>query len=391
MSGSESFYAELPAFAEFVEVTNPAHYRPVPNDWLVVITDVIGSTKAIEAGRYKDVNSLGVASIVALRNALTDIEIPFVFGGDGATILVPSSHRSTVEATLRGIRKLAQDAFAMDMRTSLIGVDELHADGHPVLVARYQASPDVFLAMFSGSGLTQAERRIKDPVLGARYAISPEGPVAGDFTGFECRWQPIPSRHGQVASLLVQARAEDRQIADEVYREVLHALADILGRGEGEGRPVDASTLHLQGPSGNFDAEAKVRSGRASGLGFGLRRLIAKTSARIGTTLMRKGWTAGGFPGEVYRGQVVANTDFRKFDDTLRMVVDVDSPSLEAIRAMLSARHARGELVFGIHVSGASLMTCAIQAYAGKHVHFVDGADGGYALAAKQMKLQIKA
>jgi hypothetical protein len=387
VSTSEAFYAELPAFADFVEVTNPAHYRPAPDDWLVVITDVIGSTKAIEAGRYKDVNSLGVASIVALRNALPDVELPFVFGGDGATILVPESRRATVESTLRGIRKLAQTAFEMDMRTSAIAVGELHRDGFDVLVARYQASPDVFLAMFSGAGLTQAERRIKHPEHGVQYAIPQEGSVAADFTGFECRWQPIPSRHGQVASILVQARADDRNVADAVYREVLQQLKSIL---EGDGRPVDATTLHLQGRDGNFDAEARIRSGRASGLGFAFRRLVAKTSAQIGTTLMNRGWSAGGFPGEIYRGQVVSNTDFRKFDDTLRMVVDVGPEELEAIRSFLSERHARGELVFGIHVSGASLMTCAIQAYEGKHVHFVDGADGGYALAAKQMKQQLK-
>ena len=384
---SDAFYAQLPAFADFVEVTDPKHYQPAPDDWLVVITDVIGSTKAIEAGRYKDVNSLGVASIVALRNALPEVEIPFVFGGDGATILVPRGHRARVEATLRGIRKLARDAFAMDMRTSMVGVDELRREGFEVQVARYQASPDVFLAMFSGSGLTQAERRVKDPERAAHYAIAEEGPVAADFTGFECRWQPIPNRNGQVASILVQARSDERETADAVYREVLNALRDIL---ESEGRPVAASTLALQGRGGNFDAEAKIRSGHARGASFGLRRLIAKASAMLGTTLMRKGWTAGGFPGAIYRGQVVANTDFRKFDDTLRMVVDVDDAGLEAIRALLVQHHDRGELVFGIHVSGSSLMTCAIQAYEGKHVHFVDGADGGYALAAKQMKQQLK-
>ena len=35
-------------------------------------------------------------------------------------------------------------------------------------------------------------------------------------------------------------------------------------------------------------------------------------------------------------------------------------------------------------------MTCAISAYQGDHVHFIDGADGGYALAAKQLKGQLK-
>lgn len=387
MSGSESFYADIPAFSDFVEVTRAEHYRPAPPDWRVVITDVIGSTKAIEAGRYKDVNSLGVASIVALRNALPGIELPFVFGGDGATILVPTSHLATIEATLRGIRRMAQDAFAMDMRTSTVGIDELHAEGHQVLVARFQASDDVYLAMFSGNGLTAAEKRIKDPQQASRYAIAEAGPVAADFTGFECRWKPIPSRHGQVASILVQARSSERSVAEQVYRGVLQAIADAL---EGDGRPVDPSNLALQGRGGNFDAEAKIRSGKPNGARFALRRLIAKTEAMIGTTLMSKGWRAGGFPGDIYKGQVVANTDFRKFDDTLRMVVDVGPDALEAIRAMLAARHAAGELVFGIHVSGASLMTCAIESYEGKHVHFVDGADGGYALAAKQMKSQLK-
>ncbi|NJK32492.1 MAG: DUF3095 domain-containing protein [Deltaproteobacteria bacterium] len=387
MSGSESFYAEIPAFTDFVEVTKAEHYRPAPLDWRVVITDVIGSTKAIEAGRYKDVNSLGVASIVALRNALPGIELPFVFGGDGATILVPSSHISTIEATLRGIRRMAQDAFDMDMRTSTVAIEELHGEGHEVLVARYQASDDVYLAMFSGNGLTAAEKRIKDPELASRYRIAEDGPVAADFTGFECRWKPIPSRHGQVASILVQARSSERSVAEQVYREVLQAIAAAL---QGDGRPVDPSNLQLQGRGGNFDAEAKIRAGKPKGARFVLRRMIAKTEAMIGTTLMRKGWRAGGFPGDIYKGQVVSNTDFRKFDDTLRMVVDVGPDALEAIRTMLAERHARGQLVFGIHVSGASLMTCAIESYEGKHVHFVDGADGGYALAAKQMKQQIK-
>jgi hypothetical protein len=387
VSASESFYRDLPAFEDFVEVTNPANYRAAPADWSVVITDVIGSTKAIEAGRYKDVNALGVASIVALRNALSTIELPYVFGGDGATLLVPDSRRATVEATLRGIRELARTSFELDMRASLVSIAELAEAGHEVLVARYRASPDVCFAMFSGSGLSEAERRVKDPEQGSRYAVSEDGPASADFTGFECRWQPIPARLGQVASILIQARAEDRSSAAQTYRSILAEIETIL---EGDGRPVDGPRLQLQGLGGNFDAEAKIRSGRGSGLGFRARRLVAKAESTVGRTLMKRGWSALGFPGDVYKGQVVANTDFRKFDDTLRMVVDVDAAKLEAIQALLAGAHARGELVYGVHAAGASLMTCAIQEYHGDHVHFVDGADGGYALAAKQLKAQLK-
>ena len=36
-------------------------------------------------------------------------------------------------------------------------------------------------------------------------------------------------------------------------------------------------------------------------------------------------------------------------------------------------------------------MTCFLQKLEdGKHIHFIDGGDGGYAIAAKQLKAQIK-
>ena len=339
MSASESFYADLPEFSEFIEVTKVGHYHPVPSDWSVVITDVMGSTKAIEAGRYKDVNALGVASIVGLRNALSTLELPYVFGGDGATILIPNSHREIVEVALRGIPSDGADNFDLDMRTSLVSIAELEADGHEVLVARYRASPDVCFAMFTGNGLTEAERRVKDKVLGSQYAVSEDGPSVADFTGFECRWQPIPSRLGQVASVLVQARSADPVEAAATYARVLAKIELILA---GDGRPVQAPRLQLQAFSGNFDTEAKIRSGHRRGIGFRMRRLKARTEATIGRKLMDRERDAMGFPGDIYKGQVVANTDFRKFDDTLRMVVDVGANELEQIREFLAGEHADG-------------------------------------------------
>ena len=36
-------------------------------------------------------------------------------------------------------------------------------------------------------------------------------------------------------------------------------------------------------------------------------------------------------------------------------------------------------------------MTCYVPSFSdGKHVHFIDGGDGGYAIAAKQLKQQMK-
>ena len=60
----------------------------VPDDWFIVICDLRDSTEAIEAGLYQDVNLMGAACISTMKTAITD-DFPFVFGGDGASLLLP--------------------------------------------------------------------------------------------------------------------------------------------------------------------------------------------------------------------------------------------------------------------------------------------------------------
>jgi hypothetical protein len=386
---STRFYADLPAFERFTDVSDLAHYRPAPDDWHVVITDVRGSTKAIEAGRYKDVNALGVASIVALRNAIADVEIPYVFGGDGATALVPAETLDAVRAALRGTQRMSAEAFELELRCGIVPVSTLREAGAEVLVARFAASEHVCLAMFSGNGLTEAERRIKDTDEGPRWAVEPEGDSTASFDGFECRWLPIPSTHGTIVSLLVQATDADSVRATSTYRAVLDDIEAVLG--EHDGRPVRTTTLKLMPFAHGFGVEAKIHAGRPRGAAHWRRAWKARAEITIGKLLFALKGRAGGMDGGVYRDEVTANTDFRKFDDTLRMVLDLDAQQLAYLEAKLSARHADGTIVYGVHTAPASLMTCAIGTYSGDHVHFVDGADGGYALAAKQMKSQLAA
>lgn len=120
------------------------------------------------------------------------------------------------------------------------------------------------------------------------------------------------------------------------------------------------------------------------------RTQLIKAQAAVGRYGMDRGKKTLGFPADIYRDEVTANTDFRKFDDTLRMVLDITDEQHHALESDLARRHAAGSIVYGTHVASAALMTCAITSYHGQHMHFVDGADGGYALAAKQLKAQRK-
>jgi hypothetical protein len=384
----ENFYATLDEITEFRDVMELGRHALPPASALIVLTDVAGSTQAIEAGRYKDVNALGVASIVALCNAMRDLELPFMFGGDGATLLVPGSRRTAAERALRGVRALAQSAFGLTLRASIVPLAELLQDGHVARVARFRPSEHIRLAMFSGGAFSEAERRFKDAELAPRYEVSADGESDADFDGFECRWRPLASQRGHTVSLIVRALAPTEAERTQTYKNLLHAFDRIV---DGDAcHPVKPNGLELEGWLGDFSVEARVRARGASGPEYSAARRSARKQTFVGKLLTASGLAAGGFDGKLYKRDLIQNCDFRKFDDTLRMVVDLNVAEIYRLESRLSAEQRAGRLAYGLHRSSAALITCLVRSYSGDHVHFVDGSDGGYALAARELKAQLK-
>jgi hypothetical protein len=91
-----------------------------------------------------------------------------------------------------------------------------------------------------------------------------------------------------------------------------------------------------------------------------------------------------------YVDDMVDNSDFRKFDGVLRMVIDGSDSQYEELRSHLEQKHREGRLVYGMHKSREALVTCIVFSYNQNHVHFVDGSDGGYAMAARGLKEQLR-
>ena len=95
----------------------------------------------------------------------------------------------------------------------------------------------------------------------------------------------------------------------------------------------------------------------------------------------------GSFDPAQYRHQLVENTDFRKFDDGLRMTLDCTPALADRLEALLSEAERQGIARYGLHRQDAALMTCFVPSPTrADHIHFVDGAMGGYAMAAQAMK-----
>jgi Protein of unknown function (DUF3095) len=71
----------------------------------------------------------------------------------------------------------------------------------------------------------------------------------------------------------------------------------------------------------------------------------------------------------------------------LRMILDCTPDVADAIEKRLVAAALTGTILYGLHRQDAAVMTCFAPSPAdSNHIHFIDGARGGYASAATLLK-----
>jgi len=388
---SDAFYAQLPLLPTFADITDLRNYAPLPPDWSLVLTDVRDSTQAIAQGRYKEVNMIGAASIVALLNVAGPVELPFVFGGDGATLAIPATFLAPARAALGALQTLARQAFALDLRAAVVPAAALVAAGHQLRVARVMITAQYAQAIFSG-GITYAEQLLKDPARSAAFAVPPADTVElADLSGLECRWQDVPSRHGETVSLLMTAApGQPAAVAATTLREVIDMIEAVYGN-DSDYHPLSVALLRTsRDPRAlRIEARARVPGGAAARLHY----LIRIWALNLAVMAYRHYERLAGKPPwwDQYRQLVFHTADYKKYDDTLRMILAGTPTQRQRLETYLEARFRRGELAYGLHVTDRALLTCLVFERMGRQVHFVDGADGGYSLAAQAMKQRLAA
>ena len=386
---SENFYSELPLLNNFRDITDLGNFVDVPDDWYIIVTDIRGSTKAIEAGKYKEVNLLGACSIVAVLNIAGKIEIPFVFGGDGASMLMGPQLLPAAKIALLATQQMAKNEFDMDLRVGAVPVKVAVAANYPVKIAKFKVSDNYSQAVFIGGGLTRAAELIKDPVAGNIYTFKNNGIAAtADFSGLECRWQDIPSKYGEIVTLLVMVREDFGQQNHQLYRNILEKIEYIYGK-EDSLNPIYSQNLKLTLNSAKLIKETLVRASNCSWLDRQMYLSKIQLETALGSLLMNLKVKTEELDWGVYKDIAIAATDYRKFDDMLRMVISGNGWQRSKLTEYLEQNYREGKLVYGLHVTNRALMTCLVFERSGQQVHFIDGADGGYALAAKDMKQRM--
>jgi hypothetical protein len=375
--GTDIFYGAIPVFRGFGRLMDPAMYSPLPDDWTVGVADIVESTKAIANQRYKAVNMAGAAVIAAVTNALDGREFPFVFGGDGASFAVAPSDLARAREALAATAAWVREDLDLVMRVALVPVKDIRAQGLDVRVARFGPSANLSYAMFSGGGLGWADAAMKR----GEFAVPAAPPGAQpDLSGLSCRFEEIPATRGLILSVLVvPAKGADPR----AFRKVIEDIISVVEDSPDAGRPVPPGGPPLRWPPAGLEYEARAAQ---RGPLF-KRRTIVLAFTLWAYVVMRFGIKVGNFVPKNYVQQVVENSDFRKYDDGLRMILDCTT-ELEGALAALLAKAASEKIVrYGLHRQDAAMMTCFTPSVMrSDHVHFIDGARGGYASAATALK-----
>lgn len=374
------FFERLPVLRHARDTFDAQHYRAAPDDWALAVTDIVDSTGAIAAGRHKTVNFVAAMAIAAAKNLCAPESIPFLFGGDGAVLMVPPQHAAQARVALARARGAAQREHGLTLRVGLVSAGVLRRFGCDVRVGRYEPSPGNSFGVFLGGAVAVLEDAVRGrghAELAAMAAIGEElddrAPV--DLTGLSCRWDALRSQRGKMLTLIIQGAPDPGAI---------HAAVLQLAQQDGDPRAVRTDNLRERWPPKGFMLEARARR-RGGWLWASTARVLAETL--LARVVMARGRPVGDFDPQRYRQEVATNTDFCRHDETLCFVIDCALERIDAIARHVAQCAAAQGFRFGMDVADTALMTCLVTSAAeGLHVHFVDGGGGGYTNAARQLK-----
>ncbi len=378
--GNKDFYAKLPANTIRLSelLIRQKLFRNIPEDWHVIITDITGSTQAVANGRHQDVNLIATGSIVTVLNIAfgMNVTVPFFFGGDGATFIIPASLLNKVMHALSLFKANTMSNFGLELRTGTVPVDSIYKEGYEIYIAKFSSSATFAIPIVLGGGLEYAERMIKgeDHLLNPG-SVTPEEP---DLSGMQCRWDKIapPVDKEEIVTLLIVSRNIRDQAS--VYSKVLEKMDELYGTPD-KRQPISIDKLKLNTTFRRLGTEIRARLGRIKVLEL-IKTWLLSLYGYIYFSTNK---------GKTYLKSLVEMSDTLVIDGRINTVITGTATQRAALVKLLDAMEANDEITYGIHISGASIMSCYVRNLDDAHIHFVDGSEGGYTKAAKMLKVKL--
>ncbi|RZL55563.1 MAG: DUF3095 domain-containing protein [Pedobacter sp.] len=374
---NHNFYSKMSVNKKSLSdlLLNDSAFYVVPSDWQVIITDIKGSTSAVLNGSSENVNYVATGSIVTVLNLAfkAKIAIPFFFGGDGATFIVPSILAELAIKKLMAYQTNVLKTFGLDLRVGSVPVSVIYEQGHEIRLSKYGLTKFFSIPVILGNGLNYAEQIIKDEF----YKLDKEAGELEDIDldGMQCRWDKIspPADLQEILTLLVVAPDVNEQAT--AFSKVLKTIDEIYGAVR-KRQPISVEKLRLNTTYNRIKTEMRNRIGKI--------KLVELLQTWLMTLFGPLYFLTNN--GKRYLKRLVEMSDTLVMDGKINTVISGTELQRQQLFKILDELETKGEIIYGFHISNASIMSCYVRDMKDDHIHFVDGAEGGYTKAAAIFK-----
>ena len=377
------FYTNLPIQSQPINdiLIQSDAFQQIPSNWAVIVTDIKGSTQAVQTGLSELVNMVATGSIVAALNiaAKFKIDFPFFFGGDGATLIVPPTLLTEIMNALVLHQNNVKKEFNIDLRVGYLSVSELYEAKAQINIAKVSINELYSIPIVLGNGLQYAEKLIKSKVINVTNVK--ENTSELNLEGMECRWNRIlpPTNSDEVVCLIIHVMNESEQAT--LFKKVLDKADLIYGKHQ-KRNPISLSKLRMDAGLRKIKMELKMRKPSFHFIEW-MKNWVFM--------IVGKYWYLPRKDGKKYLSELIKLADIFVLDGKMSMVISGKLTQRKQLLQYLDKMEADGEILYGVHVSQESIISCYVRNREAHHIHFIDGGDGGYTKAAIVLKKKLKA
>lgn len=381
-ASSINFYSGLEVHDSTISslFSDQEKFSELPEDWHILVADIRNSTQAVQNGDHNHVNLVATGCVIAILNLAeaNNVAVPFFFGGDGASFLIPEIIREKSLSALEKHNRNTRKNFGFSLAIGSISVSEIYQKNIGLKIARVKSNEALNIPVVLGNGLQYAEEKIKNEEFSQNIILN-EAPL--NLNGMECKWDKIqpPNEDQEVISLII-AGCEEADFS-RVYSKVMAKIDKIYGS-IGSRKPISVKRLKLKAGLQRIKDEMMTKLGRWSFPAF----LKSFMIANFGELYLRN-TTAG----NSYLQKLVELSDNLTLDGRINTVITGNRKQRKKLISYLDKLEKLKLIKYGYHVSGESIMSCYVKDMStDEHIHFVDGGDGGYTKAANFLKSKLQ-
>ena len=263
------------------------------------------------------------------------------------------------------------------LRVGAVSVKEIYQKGKHIYIAKHKLTPQLTIPIVLGTGLNYAETLVKQ-----RFIQTQESPKTSlvDLEGMECRWQEVsaPDQEQKIVCLLAHCSVETAQ--KEVYTAILNEINLLFGDFENR-KPITPSNLQLDTSIQKIKNEMKVKLARFSNV-----YLVANWLG----TIIAKIYFKFSKNGQKFYKEISQLSHTLMIDGTINTIFSGTNENIKKLIIFLDSLEKNDQLIYGIHTTKASILSCYVKDRSDNHNHFVDATEGGYTAAAKMFKSKLK-